>query len=95
MLRKSEFTKSNGYILVSGSETNAYSTLWNIKDNSRCRKLEDLMIQVDLMQGNKISFNSGMGSSMTDVTIVMIHFADWIKNWQVSNRNMLCYYITV
>ena len=84
--------------MVSGSETNAYSTLWNFKDNSRCRKLEDLMIQVDLMQenrGNKITFNNGMGSSMTDVTIVMIRFADRIKNWQVSNRNMLCFYITV
>ena len=88
-----EFAKANGYILVTGSDTNAHSTLWNcIQDNTRGRKLEDFMIQADLIPvntGNKKTFHGGMGSSIIDVTMVTTRFADRVKNWQVSNRNML------
>ena len=69
-----EFAKSNGYILLTGSDTNAHSTLWNcIKDNARGKKLEDLMIQADLVPANvgfAKTFNGGMGSSITEVTMV-------------------------
>ena len=41
-LRVADFARSNGYILVTGSDSNAHSTLWNcVKDNKRGKKLED------------------------------------------------------
>ena len=92
-IKVTEFAKANGYILITGSDTNAHSTLWNcISDNKRGKKLEDLMIQADLVPvniGNKHTFHGGMGSSIIDVTLVTTRFADRIKNWHVSNRNML------
>ena len=48
-----EIEKANVYILVTGSDTNAHSTLWNcVPDNTRRRKLEDFMIQADLIPVN-------------------------------------------
>ena len=92
-VKVTEFAKKNGYILVTGSDTNAHSTLWNcIFDNARGKKLEDLMIQADLVPvniGNKKTFHGGNGSSIIDVTMVTTRFADRIKDWHVSNRNML------
>ena len=40
------------------------------------------MIQIDLMpenRGNKMTFNSGMGSRMTDVRMFTTRFAERIK----------------
>ena len=52
--KAADFAKSNGYILVTGSDTNAHSTLWNCdKDNARGKKLEEMMIKSDLVPVNK------------------------------------------
>ena len=92
-IKVTEFAKSHVYILVTSSDTNAHSTLWGcVKDNKRGRKLEELMIQADLVPvnvGNKKTCSGGMGCSIIDVTMVSTRFADRIKNWRVSNRNML------
>ena len=50
------------------------------------------MIQADLVPvniGNRKTFHGGMGSSIIDVTMVTTRFADRIRNWHVSNKNML------
>ena len=86
-----DFARSNGYILIAGSDSNAHSTLWNCSvDNARGKKLEEFMIKADLVpvnRGNKWTFEGGMGKSIIDVTMVTSRFADRIKNWRVSNRN--------
>ena len=90
-LKVAEFARSNGFILITGSDTNAHSTLWNCaKDNTRGKKLEEMMIKADLVpvnRGNKWTFQGGMGNSIIDVTMVTSRFANRIKDWRVSNRN--------
>ena len=52
-VKVTEFAKRNGYILITSSDTNSHSTLWNcIADNARGKKLEELMIQADLIPVN-------------------------------------------
>ena len=53
------------------------------------------MVQADLVPvniGNRKTFMGGMGNSIIDVTMVTTRFADRIKNWRVSNKNMLSDY---
>ena len=80
------------YVVSASGDMNAHSSLYNCpKTNPRGRKLEDFFSNHDIVpanKGNKFTFEGGMGNSIIDVTMVTSRFADRIRNWRVSNKDM-------
>ena len=76
----------NNISLVLGADTNAHSTLWNCDStNARGDIAEQAIIQNQLFihnEGNEVTFNGGVGSSIIDVT--MSNDPILVSDWEVS-----------
>lgn len=73
---------------VIGADTNAHSKLWFCDDkNARGLKVEDIIEEFDLKNGNKrhplTTHRHGMGKSNIDVTITTEIMEESIRDWKI------------
>ena len=69
-----EYSKSRGYSMLIGSDTNSHSTLWGKETNNRGEQLEDLIDTYNLdihNRGKMPTYDCSLGQSIIDVTLSM------------------------
>ena len=76
--------------LVAGLDSNAHSQLWgHPTNNKRGLELEDFLFRHGLCllnEGNKPTFESGVGKSCIDLTVASPQFATCIREWKVHDE---------
>ena len=82
-----EMAKRDNYSVVLGMDSNAHSTLTGSEEtNIRGRHLQNFIMRHNLEianKGNKPTFDSHLGQSVIDVTLVSPDIADRISDWKV------------
>ena len=75
---------------LAGIDSNAHSVLWGSKKTKpRGLQLEDLIFQQGLVllnEGDKPTFESGVGTSWIDITVASPQLATKIRNWKVEEE---------
>ena len=88
-----------GTKLILGADSNAWSTLWGDRSNTRGLELEETVVSnglsIENKRGSIPTFEGGMGSSFINLTLTY-EMHDKIKNWSVvrsvdSDHNYICY----